>query len=558
MSFRPSRVAVLAHFDIEGKIPPHTRLLIDELQETVDRLVVVSTRLDPAETHGWNERIRFITRPNVGYDFYSLKVGLESVGDLQVYDELIIANDSVFMVRPGGYRAALAQMAEVECDAWSLTVSQQISAHMQSYFMVFRKRCLMSKCFRDFWRDVRVIDSKWEIILGYEIGLSQRLQENGFVLKSAFNADMADIKLLMSRIGHHATSGKKVSAVSDANLVHYLWDRIFDQYGVIKNEVLRDDPNRVLNPPLSNVVGKEMASRIHREMDRVRSFRSVSVAVGQALTSDWDDPSLVRYKLPGLDVAGLHARVAVVLHLYHVDLLEEICAYLKNILMPFDLFVSVKSVEDYFAAFAGFRRLGVTANIYLHENRGRDVGPFISLLNSGLLDRYTCVCKIHSKKSVYHQAGNRWRDDLFSGLLGSPYDVLRIVRAFEQYLSCGVVGSDSAFVTDGRFWGGNEARMCQFANEIDMPADKVRLGFFAGTMFWFRPAAFDLLKRRAIALSEFEEEAGQRDATLAHVLERMFTLCAEEAGYYISTTRMLSGPLNEADYADRRVPVLPS
>jgi rhamnosyltransferase len=260
--------------------------------------------------------------------------------------------------------------------------------------------------------------------------------------------------------------------------------------------------------------------------------------------------------LQAIDAHCLKRHVALVLHVYHVDLLDTIFSYVKNIICPADFFISVKNVEDYFAVKDFFKRKGIDAHVYVHENRGRDVGPFVSLLNSGLLDRYTCVCKIHSKKSTYHADGGRWRDELYGGLLGSKYGVLRIISAFEQHQNCGMIGADNAYVTNSQFWGGNEVRLRALASELGISAEKIRLGFFAGTMFWFRPAALADLKARHLQVGDFDPEEGQRDATLAHVLERLFPLIVENRNYFVATSARPSVPLEYDAYENRGVLVL--
>jgi len=59
-------------------------------------------------------------------------------------------------------------------------------------------------------------------------------------------------------------------------------------------------------------------------------------------------------------------------------------------------------------------------------------------------------------------------------------------------------------------------------------------------------------------LSEFDPEAGQFDATLAHVIERLFVLWIEQAGYFAATTRLPGTPLCHEDYATQGISVLPS
>ncbi|WP_406848160.1 rhamnan synthesis F family protein [Xanthomonas oryzae] len=77
-------------------------------------------------------------------------------------------------------------------------------------------------------------------------------------------------------------------------------------------------------------------------------------------------------------------------------------------------------------------------------------------------------------------------------------------------------------------------------------------------MFWFRPAALSALRARSIGLSEFDPEAGQRDATLAHVIERLFVLWVEQAGFFAATTRSPNAALRHESYENQGIFVLPS
>jgi lipopolysaccharide biosynthesis protein len=231
---------------------------------------------------------------------------------------------------------------------------------------------------------------------------------------------------------------------------------------------------------------------------------------------------------------------------------------MQNVVCAHDVFVSVRGVNDLLIARDFFAEHQVNAFVYVHRNVGRDVGPFMSLLGTGILDRYVAVCKIHSKKSVYHAQGGAWRNDLLKALLGSSHQVLRIVQAFRDSETCGMIGPELAYVSDARFWGGNEARLRILASELGIAEESVRLGFFAGTMFWIRPGALRTLRSRSLSLSDFEVEQGQRDATLAHVIERILTLCAIHDGYYLSSTRAPGMPLVHERYAKQGVLVLPS
>lgn len=559
------RVAVVAHFDAEGLLTEFTRRLLDGLLLHAERIVLVSTRLSPEAAASLSERITVIVRENVGYDFYSMRTGVFAVEALYSYDELIIANDSVLTIDSSGLGRAFVQMQNVDCDVWGMTESFQVARHLQSYFMVFRKSAFFSHYFDRFWRDVRVLDDKWEIILSYEVGLTQWLLRHGARVAAAFQLDPSTTETVAARLRRKqlrdgptgAAARLGAQEILQANPVHYLWDELYRRFGFIKSEVLRDDPNGVHDVDLASVVTDPVTrAMVESEVARMRQTRTNAmplVAVDREAPSPDD---LQRYGVAAIVADAMQARFAIVLHLFHVDLIDSIYTYMRNMIVDHDVFVSVKSVADRRVALRYFEERHVRASVFLHPNIGRDVGPFVSLLNSGLLNRYDAVCKIHSKKSVYHDDGGQWRDDLMKSLLGSSHTVLRILHAFDRTPACGLVGPERAYLSNARFWGGNEERLRVLAAETGIDDTRVRLGFFAGTMFWFRPAALGALHARSIALSEFDPEAGQRDATLAHVIERLFVLWIEQAGFFAGTTRFPGVGLCHDDYEKQGISVL--
>ena len=560
---RVRRVAVVAHFDAEGLLTAMTRRLLDGLLRHAERIVLVSTRLSSDQIEGLDDRITVIVRENVGYDFYSFRTGVLAVQALYSYDELIIANDSAFLVDPSGMARAFSKMQSVDCGVWGMTESQQVSRHLQSYFLVFRKEVFFTQYFNQFWRDVRVLDDKWEIILSYEIGLTQWLLHHGVKIAAAFEPDADGMRKLAERVKRKCERDGLPPPgsfeIEQANPVHYLWDDLCRQFGMIKTEVLRDDPNGVNDVGLSHLIlDPQTLQAVEAEVARMRQTRINAMPLIAGTPGGLGQDELLRYGVGAIAARQLAARHAIVLHLYHMDLIDAIHGYLQNVIVDYDLFVSVKSVADRRVAMRYFEERKVRAFVYVHPNIGRDVGPFVSLLNTGLLDRYDAVCKLHSKKSVYHNEGGQWRDDLMKSLLGSSHTVLKILQAFKQKPDLGIVGPERAYVCNARFWGGNEERLRRLAAETGIDDARVRLGFFAGTMFWFRPAALQALSDRSIALTEFDPEAGQLDATLAHVIERLFVLWAEQAGFFAATTRAPDVALHHDSYELQGISVLPS
>lgn len=222
--------------------------------------------------------------------------------------------------------------------------------------------------------------------------------------------------------------------------------------------------------------------------------------------------------------------LAVVLHLHYPDLWDELQRYLAQLGNEFDLFVSLCRDTD-----EGVEEQILTeypdADVRYFENRGRDVGPFMEFLRDECLSSYELVCKIHTKKSPHRSDGDRWRGTLLQHLLGAPEIIREIRDVFEREPEVGLLGPADQQDRRKESWGSNRERMYELARDLGIGEEEVEIDFFAGSMFWFRPAAFEMLAGLDLRVEDFEEEHGQLDGTLHHALERMFPLAVRAAGY---------------------------
>ena len=90
--------------------------------------------------------------------------------------------------------------------------------------------------------------------------------------------------------------------------------------------------------------------------------------------------------------------VAVVAHIYYEDTWPDIAGALRGLTLPFDLIVTTVAGRE--RLIETIRRSYPRVEIEIVENRGRDIGPFLVLLERGRLDGYRYICKIHGKKSI--------------------------------------------------------------------------------------------------------------------------------------------------------------
>lgn len=232
-------------------------------------------------------------------------------------------------------------------------------------------------------------------------------------------------------------------------------------------------------------------------------------------------------------------RVAIVAHAYYPDLIPEILACRSALpgVVPIHLTMPPDRVEAARTILQGVE--GVS--IHACENRGRDIWPFLWLLGSGALDGYEAVLKLHTKRSPHLLDGEVRRRLLFAMLCGERRATSRALAAFLDPAT-GMVGWEACWRNAPPYWMANRERVGAVANRMGANAGQPPLGFFEGSMFWFRPAAFAALRDLNLSLEDFEAEAGQVDGTLHHAIERCFTVAAWMRGF---TIRDLKGRLLE-------------
>ena len=223
----PRRAFVVAHYDAAGRIARNLRELVAHLS-SLGRVVFVSTNLAPDEARRLPSEVEVVTRPNEGYDFFSYKRGIETLGDLGALDALVILNSSFVCVDPPRLTARFFARSRPEIDVLGLTANYEHAAHLQSFWLSFEsRRALDSPGFARFWRDMEPISDRDLVIPRYEVGLSHAMKDAGLTLASAFTPPP-----------HQRGGG------AHRNPTHIYWDSLFDEFGILKLELLRTNPFR--------------------------------------------------------------------------------------------------------------------------------------------------------------------------------------------------------------------------------------------------------------------------------------------------------------------------
>lgn len=239
-----------------------------------------------------------------------------------------------------------------------------------------------------------------------------------------------------------------------------------------------------------------------------------------------------------IDLGRPCARFAIVLHVYYPELWPEFAETLRRVEVDHDIFVTLTYRGDQTLDLADeIRGEFPGAIVQPVENRGRDILPFLELVNCGALDRYEAVCKLHSKKSPHREDGDFWRRHLVEGVL--PDDHATLVETFLADQTAAYWVADGQHYTDPKWWGTNFENTRSVLRRIEIEIEPDDLSFPAGSMYWMKPLMIGLLKALQLKPEHFEAEMGQVDGTLAHALERAIGALAKAAGQKVMQTTEL-------------------
>ncbi|WP_299752686.1 rhamnan synthesis F family protein [uncultured Tateyamaria sp.] len=233
--------------------------------------------------------------------------------------------------------------------------------------------------------------------------------------------------------------------------------------------------------------------------------------------------------------------IAVVLHLHYPELWDEISTFLSHSKLTFRLIVTLTAPNPALEEQISFQFPGAkTLNV---ENLGRDIHPFVTVFQSGLLDGINLICKIHGKRSVLSgvtgaRFGHLWRRRALLDLLGSPVQVQSILNHFGTRPNLGMMGPATLRLRNGSgIDPGHEASLpirrdlCVRAGFISVQAKE---DFFAGTMFWARKEALSPLETLRLGPEILTDESAQIGDQFEHGFERFFADCTRAKGFQLA------------------------
>lgn len=228
--------------------------------------------------------------------------------------------------------------------------------------------------------------------------------------------------------------------------------------------------------------------------------------------------------------------LAVVVHAFYPEIFDEIIRRLEQAGIN-EITLYVTTPKQLFEVIRN--RLSITPFKHIVikvDNHGRDILPFLQILPEVIDNGHDLILKLHTKSSNHLHRKDHWRNDLFEKLIGGG-KMHEILKIFNENPLIGLVGPVGNILPMRLYYGANGERVHRYSKMMGACDEQLSdLFFVAGSMFYARTAAVMPLLRLKLADEDFEVEAGQTDGTMAHVVERLFSVSALLSGFQLADT----------------------
>ncbi|WP_431802294.1 rhamnan synthesis F family protein [Microbacterium sp. bgisy203] len=536
------RLLIYVVYDRRGDVEDYIPYALTSLREYCDRVFVVvnGTLTEQGRAALAEVADDVLERENRGFDIWGYKDGLDAVGaKIAEYDEVILANDTWYgPVRSFG--PVFDQMDGQPLHFWGMTDHPRVEPnpftgtgylayHLQSYWLAVRRDLFLSHEWTSYWRDLPELAGYNDAVVVHEATFTEKLSTDGFVGEVAFPG-------LTDRIENHAVLYAEELIEQGCPTLKrrafFQWPPYLDHLGVVGKWAL-DAAERAGFP--MRLIYSDLARNVEPHT------LNADAALLDVLPVDSND----------LDPDG-PLRIVAIAHIFYEEMAEEMLDRLDYLPGSYDLVVT--TTDDEKAAhirnvIAARHARGKSEVRIVGSNNGRDQSAFLIDCRDVLTEgRYDLVVKIHSKRTLQDaaNAGRHFQRHQFDNLLPSPDYVANAVALFQKEPWLGLAYPPMVHIgygTIGHAWWDNRAAFLAMAEKLDVrvPVDETSPLAPFGSMYFARPDALMRLAEQEWSYDDFGGAEAYRDGGLAHVLERMPSYVAGEAGY---TTRTIA----TADY----------
>jgi rhamnosyltransferase len=251
-----NKAAVVAHYHENGDVPQDLYELVLELTNYCAEIIFVSTNINRASQNRLEPYATILSRPNVGYDFWSYKTGIDSLKCKSDIDGLLILNSSIIVFNAKKLCKRFFDNVPETPNLFGLTSSYEKSPHVQSFWVYFNTKDLLnSTAFESWWRDLEQISELKEVITKLELGMSKYFSEAGYPHCGLF-VPTIDQSIIGScrAVGNRHVNINSLADIGDnfslpinlasrVNPTSIYWDIILNEFDFIKEKQIKSRSN---------------------------------------------------------------------------------------------------------------------------------------------------------------------------------------------------------------------------------------------------------------------------------------------------------------------------
>jgi len=536
------RVAIYFFYDSQGIADLYIDVFLADFTQNVDRLIVVSNGELTDESRALFEKhtSEIIIRSNEGFDVWAYRAGLDHVGwdELATYDEVVLLNFTIMgPVYP--FADTFAEMESRDVDFWGITKFGKIDydpfernpygylpEHIQSHFTVYRKRFLESKQLRAYWENIPPIESYEDAIGLHESYFTQHFADMGYTWAVSVEPAPED------RVNR--------------NMIIFAPRLLIEKYHcpIFKRRSFFQPKDSLLNESGGEASRELLAYLKETDYDTdliwenlIRTCHACDVVDTLGLVYVLSDRARI-------DPAPPPLRLALIMHLYYMDLLPESVRYASHMPEDADIFITTSRLDDIDEIRSAFSVLPNSVVLLPVENRGRDVSALLVGWKDYAGD-YDLACFYHDKKTLQNDpptVGQSFAYKMSMNSLATRAFVSNVITTFCENPRLGLLSPTEPnhaahYPTLGNEWWSNFQKTKRVCENLNLNAPIARGKYPVaplGTVFWFRPAALAKLFEHGYSYSSFPSETVKvpTDGGLMHAIERAYPFVTQDAGYY--------------------------
>ncbi len=540
------RLGIYFFYDQDGIVDDYVTYLLDDLIKSMQDMVVVCNGFLNADGRKvFNKYTKdIIVRENKGLDVWAYKTALDYIGweRLQEYDEIILLNATIMgPIYP--FAEMFQKMDKRDLDFWGITKYGKeefdpfgcnpygyIPEHIQSHFMVYRRTLINSQEFQSYWNNIPEINSYKESVGMHESYFTKYFADKGFKWDVYVNTDDYEGQTTYPLIFYPK------ELIEQKSCPIFKRRSFFQDYDyVVTNSVGQSTQE------LYNYLNEFTTYDVHMIWQNVlRTCNQADIArnmhLNYVLSTKVQNTARITKILQT-------KKIALVMHLYFVDLLEESLKWASAIPEITDVYITTNTDEKKKAIEKVFSRLHCNKlDVRVIENRGRDVSSLLVGVKD-VIQQYDYVCFVHDKKTAQLKPGSvgeGFAYKCFKNTLYNQVYVNNIIELFDSnpdlgMLSAPIPNHGDFFPTLGNEWTTNYLNTKKLADKLGVKIsidEKKEPIAPLGTMFWFRPKAMKLLYDYDWKYEDFPPEPNSVDGSLLHAVERVYPFVVQQEGYY--------------------------